>query len=65
MECECGETRQASISAGGKLKTFLTGADRGGATVHVSFRLDKKRFEKLRRLKIDVRSVIEKHLDEL
>ncbi len=66
VECECGEERQATISTGGSLKTFTTGAkDRGGPTVFFSFRLDEKRAAKLRRLKINIRAVMEKHIDKI
>lgn len=66
VECECGEKRQATISAGGSLKIFTTGVkDKGGSTIFFSFRLDKKRAAKLRHLKINIRAVMEKHIDKI
>jgi hypothetical protein len=62
--CECGVEKQACNSYG-HLKVFDTSVDRGGVTRSVSFRLDLKRFEKMRKRKVNVRKVIEKHVDGL
>lgn len=62
VECECGEIRQASKKNG---KIFSTGKKRGVPTVLRSFRIDVKRDGKLRALKINVRKIIEDHLDGL
>jgi len=61
---DCGEERQAS-TATGVLRVFTSRVDKGGRTVAVSFRLDKARYKKLRARKVNVRKVIEDHIDKL